>query len=259
MKDQSELRPNVDGVPESGAIGAGRQEAADAVAASAGIAEPQAGAIAEQKVKLEELPDFRAYQSRNDSEKARLTQDAAQERQAREALQQRLEELEDRISQTELEGIEPEEQVERLKGQLMQLRQKIADDERQHALSQRAANALTTLGLNLNAPEVQELFAKHPPTIEGFADLMEDAAKLVAVAATGHSQQAQEAAARAVREAEARVLQETGVASATLAKGGAAPSLVEEFERRAKALRGSGRTADYLALRKEYRKKGLDI
>jgi len=186
------------------------------VAAGAPTTEGAAPAIT-KKVKLEELPEFRAYQAAFDRRYEQLRQNLERERQQREAMQQRLDEV-------QLANADPEEREAYYREQLARLQQEQQNAQREMVLRQQvqeaAAKLLDEHGLDVNTPGLDW---DGGPTWEGYAKLAESVAKIEALKASQVAKMTSAEVSRAAQAAKVTALEQAGVTKVNTATG-AAPS-----------------------------------
>ena len=200
-------------------------------------------------VNLDELPEFRNWKSKMDRQ-------IAQERGERERLEQQMKEQRSRLQELQLQDAPPDEQVKILKNQLAQREEEMRmQQERQRKIQERTETAqqfLNELGLDWETPGLDK---SGDPLGDGFERLVMSAAK-IAAQKDGNSKQQVEAK---VREAQQKAVKETGAADVSTATEGGGPSLRAQYEKDLAKLRGSRNVRAFVALKKEYREKGLDV
>jgi len=186
------------------------------VAGGAPTTEGAAPAIA-RKVKLEELPEFRAYQAAFDRRYEQLRLHLEQERQQRGAMQQRLDEA-------QLANADPEEVAAYYRQQLAQVQQEQQNAQAAMALRQQVDDAagkmLAEHGLDVNTPGLDW---DGGPTWEGYAKLAESVAKIEALRASEQAKTTSAEVSQAAQAAKMTALEQAGVTKVSTATG-AAPS-----------------------------------
>lgn len=256
--ERQELGTPAGGVGEAGTTGQAAHELpAVEPQPTTGAEATTAGGAQPERVNLDELPEFRQWKSNRDREAAEL------QRQLKEQ-QARLQELEAAAQQAEelrlLQDAEPDQIVAYYQGQLAKTRQQAAQQAQQAAQHQeivtRANATLTALGLD---PLTPGLDWTGGPTLQGYAQLLESAVGLLTQQQRQTSQTVQEKAEKAAREARQAAIAETGATKVSTTTGSAPAGLRDQYERDVAALRGTGDGAGLLALKRAYRKKGLDV
>jgi hypothetical protein len=232
---------------------AGVQGAPAATGAQPAAGAAQAGAPEQKKpVDLSQYEEFRKFQADRDRREAGLRKEL-------ELVKQRQEEQQRRADELAVKDLDPEEQAEYYRQQAVNLQQQqqqtLLRQEEQRRIAESVYADLQELGISpddpgLNWPQEQ--------TWETAKEIVTQAAKLAALRARTVATETTTQAAQVAREAGQQALVQAGV-SKVAGVGGAAPGLREEFEQRKKALVGTGQGAAYLALKREFRKKGLDV
>jgi hypothetical protein len=239
---------------------AGVQGAPAATGAQPAAGAAQAGAPEQKKpVDLSQFDEFKKFQSDRDRREAQLRREMDALRLQVEAQQQRQEEQQRRADELAVKDLDPEERAEYYRQQAVNLQQQqqqtLLRQEEQRRIAESVYADLQELGISpddpgLNWPQEQ--------TWETAKEIVTQAAKLAALRARTVATETTTQAAQVAREAGQQALVQAGV-SKVAGVGGAAPGLREEFEQRKKALVGTGQGAAYLALKREFRKKGLDV
>lgn len=254
-----ELQKQAGGVPtETGTAPAG---AVPGGVPAPGTAAPAQPATAEpRRINLDESEDFRRWKSQYDAKHKELARQAEAEKYARLKTQERLQELERQSARAQLANADPEQVaafyeaeqkriIEHYEGQHQQ-------QEKQQQIVQRAYEFLERVGLDRQTPGLV-----WPENVDeaGLSQLQESAAMILALRAQTAQAATATEAQKAAQQARVETIQETGAAHVSTVTGGSSPGLMEEYKKRRDELKHSGRISEAIALKREFREKGLEI
>jgi len=249
-----ELREQAGGVPQTG------EATAPTGVAIQGTAAAPAPATAAPREDLTTREDFRKWQSERDRREAQLRREAVEARQAAEQAHGRLREQEALAARSRLQGADPEEIVKFYEERERKFAADYAEMQRQQqeaaTIQQEGLEYLGSVGLS---PETPGLVWSERPSPDGLKNLIASAGRLLALRAQALEKSTVVRTQEAAQTARAEAVQEVGAAQVSTATGGTSPGLQEEFNRRRKELTHTGRVAEYAALKREFRDKGLDI
>jgi len=212
-----------------------------------------APATAEPQINLDDLPQFRKFKSERDRREAQMQRELAE-------LRQRQAEAEQRAAEAQVAGMDPEEQAAFYRQQAERERQR-AMQQQQRATEQQQIVAhvqeqLQGLGIAADDPALDW---PADVTWQNAAALTAQAGRIAAERARKEAEKRKEAAGQVAQQARQQAIQETGAARVSTATGRAPEGLRAEYEQKRQALEGSGDLRSAMALKREYRKKGLDV
>ena len=240
----------------------GQAEGVDAEQATAGqeggvASEPTAQgtpAIAEQKVDLTKLAEFRQWQAARDRRESQLRTELQDQG-------QQVEEMQREVARLKLVDADPEEVTAYYQAEMARMQEAQRIQAKQQAQQKsyvaQAETLLEELGLE---PDTPGLEWAEIPSEEGLKLLARSAAKLLALQLKALAEGTDAVIVDAARAAKVQALETAGVAQVSTATGVAAPKdLQAEYEAEKAALVGTGDVGALTQLKTQYRKKGLEV
>ena len=233
---------------------------ADSEAATA-APEAQATASATGKVNLDELEEFRKFKSQADRRVAEATRRAQEAAKRAEELEAKVTAAQRAADEAALAKADPDERAAYWQNKARQMQtdmqRQMQEAAQKEALRQKGMAFLESVGLEPGTPGLD--FGGPEPSQENLMTLMESATRLLSARATELEKSKQAELAKATRQAERAALDNAGVTRVGAGTGPAATDLMAQFLREKQALLGTGDMRAYNALKKKYRKDGLDV